>query len=133
MRIDRVLETCLYVDDLEAAQEFHSGVLGLEVFSAAGGRDVFFRCGRGMLLLFDPSKTRTADSDVPPHGAAGAGHVAFAVETKDLDGWRRRLREHRVPVEQELTWPGGGQSIYFRDPAGNSLELATPSVWNPRD
>jgi hypothetical protein len=34
-----------------------------------------------------------------------------------------------VAIEHEATWPRGGRSFYFRDPAGNSLELATPRIW----
>ena len=32
-------------------------------------------------------------------------------------------------IESEVTWPGGGTSIYFRDPAGNCLELAPGRIW----
>jgi predicted enzyme related to lactoylglutathione lyase len=34
-----------------------------------------------------------------------------------------------VAIEKIVDWPGGGRSLYFRDPAGNSLELATPRIW----
>ena len=34
-----------------------------------------------------------------------------------------------VEIEVDYLWPGGGRSIYFRDPAGNSLEFAEPSIW----
>jgi hypothetical protein len=30
-----------------------------------------------------------------------------------------------------VTWPNGALSIYFRDPAGNSIELVTPNIWDP--
>ena len=39
------------------------------------------------------------------------------------------LEEARVAIEQTMDWPRGGRSFYFRDPAGNSLELATPKIW----
>ncbi len=129
LEIDRVLEASLYVDDLEEAQDFYSRVLGLEIFSAANGRDLMFRCGQGMLLLFDPSVTNSPESGVPPHGATGPGHVAFAVNEADLDAWRDRLRGFGVQIEKEINWPIRGKSVYFRDPSGNSLELATPQVW----
>ena len=29
-----------------------------------------------------------------------------------------------------VTWPNGARSIYFRDPAGNSLECAEPGLWS---
>ena len=34
-----------------------------------------------------------------------------------------------VPIEAEIAWPQGGHSLYVRDPASNSVELATPSIW----
>jgi catechol 2,3-dioxygenase-like lactoylglutathione lyase family enzyme len=66
---------------------------------------------------------------VASHGATGAGHVAFSVES--LDGWRERFAEHGVEVEQEKEWPRDGRSIYVRDPAGNSVELVEGDLWPP--
>lgn len=129
MQVDRVLESCLYVDDLAAAEEFYTQVLGLTVHSQVPGRHLFFRCGDGMVLLFDPSATSQAMGSIPAHGATGPGHVAFAVAKGDLPAWRRRLEQHHVDIESEVVWPSGGQSIYFRDPSGNSVELATPETW----
>lgn len=125
----RVLETCLYAIDLETAARFYEEIMGLEVQSRVPDRHVFFRCAGSVLLLFDPRRTNDPDGDVPPHGATGPGHVAFAVEEGELGAWRDRLRKADIPVEREVSWPGGGRSIYLRDPAGNSVELATPSMW----
>ena len=130
--IDRVLETILYVDDLDAAERFYRDLLGLEFDSRKDGLFVFFRCGAGMLLLFEPNAAATGRS-VPAHGARGSGHACFAVAEDDLDDWRRRLEAAGVTIEQEMTWPRGGRSFYFRDPAGNSLELATPRIWGLPD
>lgn len=130
MPICRILETCLYVDDVEAAQEFYTRVLGLELDARVGDRHVFFRCGEAMFLLFNPARTTQAGGMVPPHGATGAGHVAFAITAQDVAPWRERLQAEGVAIEAEVTWPSGGQSLYFRDPAGNSIELTTPATWN---
>ena len=64
-----------------------------------------------------------------PPMVRGPGHFALGVAAEDLDAWRERLREHRVAIEHEETWERGGHSLYFRDPAGNSVELVTPGVW----
>jgi catechol 2,3-dioxygenase-like lactoylglutathione lyase family enzyme len=128
MKPTRVLETCLYVDDLETAEEFYCQILGLEFVSRLAGRHVFLRCGDGVVLLFNPDRTEQSES-VPAHGAHGPGHVAFAMDGADISTWRERLCQHGVAIEQEVSWPSGGYSLYFRDPAGNSLELATPSLW----
>ena len=125
-----VLETCLCVDDLATAERFYSQVLGLAFHSRQEGRHVFFRCGRGMLLLFNPDQS-SQPGEIPPHGTHGAGHVAFAAQESELPAWRKHLEAHGVPIERLHSWPGGGHSLYFRDPAGNSLELATPTIWAP--
>ncbi len=127
-----VLETALYAPDLGAAERFYAGVLGLPVIGREEGRHVFFRCGAGVFLVFDPETTSAPSRTAVPfplHGARGPGHMAFAVREAELPGWRDRLAAAGVPIEQEIAWPGGGHSIYFRDPAGNSIELATPALW----
>ena len=129
-----MLETALYVDDLAAARRFYADVLGLPLVVEAEGRHVFFRIGAGMLLLFDAAATAKPPApppalQVPPHGAKGPGHACFAVAREDLAGWRARLLAAGVVIESQVTWPNGAQSLYFRDPAGNSLELAEPALW----
>lgn len=128
MRAEHVLETSLYVDDLEKAEQFYAEVLGLKFVSRQPGRHAFFRCGDRMVLLFDPNASQQGDH-FPPHGAIGAGHLAFGVTEISLVDWREWLEQRNVAIEKVIDWPGGGRSLYFRDPAGNSLELATPRIW----
>jgi catechol 2,3-dioxygenase-like lactoylglutathione lyase family enzyme len=130
--IDRVLETILYVDDLEAARAFYQVVLGLELYSQKHGVFVFFKCGQGMLLLFN-AEAASKNESIPAHGAKGPGHVCFAMPEQDFPAWQARLSDHGIPIEQEVTWPNGAKSFYFRDPAGNSLELGTPKIWGFSD
>ena len=134
MPIGGVLEACLYAPDLEATEQFYTTVLGLEVFSRVAGRHVFFRCGAGMFLVFNPSQTSSEQSAIngvsmPLHGAAGPGHIAFAVPDAEIPVWRERLTRSAVTIEAEITWPRGGRSLYLRDPAQNSVELAAPRIW----
>lgn len=130
MRVDQVLETCLYATDLGAAEAFYAGVLGLDVIGRVEGRHVFFRCGAGVFLVFNPDST-IEGGELPAHGATGPGHAAFVLEPADLDAWRGRLAAHGIAIEHDHHWPNGGRSLYFRDPAGNSVELATRRVWTP--
>ena len=127
--IHGVLETSLYTDDLDAADRFYHRVLGLERHSRVDGRHVFFRCGDDMLLVFRAERTLDPDAGLPAHGAAGPSHVAFAIHDSAIDDWRHRLLGMGVEIEAEVEWPRGGHSLYFRDPAGNSLELASPRIW----
>ena len=129
MKVTDILETCLYADDLAAAEHFYQTVLGLEVIERQAGRHVFFKCGHRVLLVFNPTKTLETGANFPPHGARGPSHAAFAVPQNDLPAWRAHLEHHGVTIEKDVTWPRGGRSLYFRDPAGNSIELANPGIW----
>jgi len=133
LRPDGILETALYVADLDAAERFYGEVMGLDRIARVEGRHVFFACGKGVLLLFRPDKTAQPSSNpdmpVPTHGTTGPGHACFRAEPVDLDAWRTRLEEAGVAIEADFRWPNGARSIYFRDPAGNSLEIAEPKLW----
>ncbi len=128
-----ILETALYASDLDAAQTFYQDILGLEMITRVGNRHVFFRLQSGVLLIFNPDETEEKTSNtalpVPAHGARGPGHLGFAATRAQIDMWRDRLRAHGVEIEAEFDWPGGARSLYFRDPAGNSLEFVEPRLW----
>jgi len=134
MRPRAILETALYCDDLDAAEAFYGRVLGLERISRVDGRHLFYRCGPGVLLLFVAEHTARVATEVggariPLHGAHGPGHLAFRAHPDERDRWREHLLGHDVAIESEVEWPRGGWSLYFRDPAGNSLEIATAELW----
>jgi catechol 2,3-dioxygenase-like lactoylglutathione lyase family enzyme len=128
MQPSKIFETVLYAEDLTAAERFYHEALGLEVLERSN-LTVVFRCGGGVLLIFDPRKSAAPDRDVPSHGTTAVGHIAFAAKPEDLDAWREQLRQAGVPIEREVDWDEGGHSIYFRDPAGNVVELAPPTIW----
>lgn len=129
MNILGIVETCLYADDLDAAKSFYRDVLGLELIHGDSVRDLFFRCGDSVLIVFNPSLTQQPTSKAPTHGATGPGHCALHVAQNQLGAWRDRLAQHNIDIETEVPWPNGTRSIYFRDPAGNSIELTSPSLW----
>lgn len=125
--ITQIHETAVYAEDLAAAEEFYRDVLGLQVHHKVDGRHVFFRLTEAMFLVFNP--TTTEREERLPHGAHGTGHAAFLIESEDFDSWLDRLEQHGVAVELIKEWPRGGRSIYFRDPAGNSIELIAGDLW----
>lgn len=138
MRPTAVLETILYAADLEAARAFYRDVLGLALYSEVPGRHIFFRLDRQMLLIFNPHATevppRAGALPVPAHGARGPGHVCFTGTADEIDAWRSRLDSLGIEIEADFRWPARdealrGRSIYFRDPAGNSIEIAEARIW----
>jgi catechol 2,3-dioxygenase-like lactoylglutathione lyase family enzyme len=78
-----------------------------------------------MFLVFNPDQTEKEKS---AHGCRGRGHVAWGVPAGELDAWRHWLEGEGVAVKV-VEWPEGTRSLYFSDPAGNSLELTSPQTW----
>jgi len=124
----RIFESVLYAEDLAAAERFYSGTLGLEVLTRSELM-VSFRGAHGALLVFDPRQSSPSGREVPSHGRAGAGHLAFAASDEEREEWKQRLIAAGVAIEAEVDWDQGGRSLYFRDPAGNSIEFAPLTLW----
>ncbi|MGQ0680324.1 MAG: VOC family protein [Actinomycetota bacterium] len=123
-----VLETVLYFTDAAATEAFYSGVLGMRLLNKdQHGRQLFYRAGRSVFLLFDARASSTGQT-LPAHGSSGAGHACFQVTDKDFGLWRNHLAGAGVEIVQEVSWQRG-KSFYFRDPSGNLLEIADGDIW----
>lgn len=132
--INGIAETCLYAKNLEETARFYSEVLGFEIIMKEENRHVFFKCIDDMLFLFNPDHTRKKLTEVdghpvPLHGATGSIHVAFSVSKNSYEQVKEQLKEQEVTIESEISWPNKSRSFYFRDPAGNSLEIITSEMW----
>jgi catechol 2,3-dioxygenase-like lactoylglutathione lyase family enzyme len=133
LAITGLLETSLYVDDLERAVSFYERVLRLPCM-LRNDRICAFDAGRqGALLLFKRGAS-VADMPnpsglIPGHDGSGPLHMAFAIASESYSAWRAHLRSEGVKLRGEMQWPAGGRSLYFEDPDGHILELATPGVW----
>jgi catechol 2,3-dioxygenase-like lactoylglutathione lyase family enzyme len=126
--LEGVLETSLYVEDLERSAGFYQALFGFEVVDS-GERLIALRVAdRQLLLLF--KKRSSAKLPQGPHDGQGQLHLAFAIPAAELKQWEARLGQQGVVIEQRRDWPRGGHSLYFRDPDGHLLELATPGVWS---
>lgn len=127
-----ILETVLYVDDLEPARSFYADVMGLgEIFADA--RMAGFNAGDDrVLLLFkrgaSAAPAETPGGTIPPHDGAGPVHIAFALSRNNLKTWEDHLVRHGVEIESRVAWPAG-DSLYFRDPDGHLVELAPRRLW----
>ena len=128
-----VIETGLYVDDLDRARSFYEEVLGLAALTSDSRFLAFDVGGRSVLLLFRRGSTLESlhlpGGTIPPHDGSGPIHTAFAISAAELAAWEKRLAEHNVAIEGRTDWPRGGKSVYFRDPDNHLLELVTPGVW----
>jgi catechol 2,3-dioxygenase-like lactoylglutathione lyase family enzyme len=132
-RVTGVLETCLYVDDLERAIRFYEKLFAFRRLESDQRFCAFDVAGHSVLILFLRGATREPvklpGGSIPAHDGAGPLHFAFAITAGDLPAWEQRLRDLAVAIESRVKWPRGGESIYFRDPDNHLLELVTPRTW----
>jgi catechol 2,3-dioxygenase-like lactoylglutathione lyase family enzyme len=127
-RLDGLLEVSLYVEDMDRSAAFYRDLLGFEVVATHERLRALGAGGRQVLLLFE--RGASARLEKGAHDASGRQHLAFAVPAAELEAWTARLSERGVEVEETIRWPRGGTSVYFRDPDGHLIELATPGVWS---
>ena len=133
-QVTGVVETALDVEDLAPAIKFYRGLLGLAIIEQSARLCAFSVAGRDVLILFQREEAAqpvgTPGGIIPPHGSRGSIHFALSIDPGELAAWEQRLVSHGVPIEGRVRWDRGGTSLYFRDPDGHLLELATPGVWS---
>jgi catechol 2,3-dioxygenase-like lactoylglutathione lyase family enzyme len=128
-----ILETALYVSDLRRSAAFYRRLFGFPVLQDLERLIALDVAGRNVLLLFEKGSAieplATSGGVIPGHDARGEIHFAFSIDSVDLPQWKDRLKRDGVAIESVVEWPGGAQSIYFRDPDRNLVELATRGLW----
>lgn len=133
-----VLETALYVADVGRATAFYQALFGFARLDGDARFAALEVAGpfRQVLLLFQRGGTtepvRLPFGVIPPHDGAGNLHFALSIAERDLAAWESRLGERGIAIEGRVRWPRGGTSLYFRDPDGHLVELATPGLWWPK-
>jgi len=130
MKTHGILETILYGSNLNELADFYKNILGFEEVARTEGRNVVLSCGTSALILFNPEASINKNGLFPYHGTTGPGHTAFLIKNEELQSWKEHLQKHKIEIEKEHIWQDGAVSIYFRDPADNSIELAPSSLWN---
>ena len=117
-------------------KDFYTNILGLEFVYEEKDRYVFLKAGQSMLLIFNPNKTLANDmsntAQLPAHGAFAPPsiiHFALEIEKQNYDDAKYMLNEKNIKIDKEVTWEKGTNSVYFRDPAGNLVEIITPGSW----
>jgi catechol 2,3-dioxygenase-like lactoylglutathione lyase family enzyme len=132
-QVSGILETAIYVNDVSAAATFYRRTFGFKTLLESDRLIALNVAGRDVLLLFKAGATSgsfaTPGGIIPDHTGIGGGHFAFSIAATDLSAWRDLLASQHVPIESEVEWDGGAQSIYFRDPDQNLVELITAGFW----
>lgn len=130
-----VIETALYVDDLDRASSFYEDLFGLSRIIEGDARIRAYSVGgRSVLLLFKRGAsnctTQLPFGTMGTHDGKGPLHIAFAIPAAELADWEARLAEKKIAIESTVHWPRGGTSLYLRDPDNHLVELATPGLWS---
>jgi len=132
-KVNGVLETGIYVEDVERSRAFYQRIFGLEAIFTEARMCTLAVAPAQVLIIFKRGGTLkpvpTGDSVIPPHDGGGPQHFAFAIAATDLDAWKAHLEAEGVAIESTVKWPKGGTSLYFRDSDGLLVELATPGLW----
>jgi len=132
-RVFGILETAIYVGDLQKAAEFYRLVFKFDTLLDTDRLIALDVAGRSVLLLFKQGATRetfaTAGGVIPGHDGSGQTHFAFSIAAEEVQSWRDQLRGADIAIESEVKWPGGAQSLYFRDPDQHLVELITSGFW----
>ncbi len=131
--VEGLLETALYVSDIERSVVFYRALFGFELIHSEGDRlRALSIADKQVLLLFRVGASRqptdTPNGRIPPHDGHGTLHLAFAVSSADIPLWRDRLTANGIAIESEVHC--GGHSIYFRDPDSHLVELISAGCWS---
>ena len=127
-RLNNLVETSLYVDDLQAAKGFYQRVFGLTVELEENGLVGLRLPGSAVLLLFQRGEAEFGPLSARSgfaHDGSGSRHVCFAVPAGSLSGWERHLMLSGIVVESHGMQGHGGTSLFFHDLDGHSLEMTT--------
>jgi catechol 2,3-dioxygenase-like lactoylglutathione lyase family enzyme len=132
-KLDGVLETALYVDNLELSLSFYKKIFEFETLYSDERLCALSVSDKQVLLLFLKGASNvpmvSSGGVIPPHDGEGNLHLAFSISTSNLEKWRNWLRENNIEIESEYKWARGGTSLYFRDADNHLLELVTPGLW----
>jgi catechol 2,3-dioxygenase len=108
------------VADLGRAEEFYTGVLGMQVQMRLGDQ-VLLRYGDGACALF-LRRDRVPGAREQIENPLGKPHHAFEVTYEDLEAALGLFAGRGIPHHAPIDW-GDHDCVYFLDPDGNLLEL----------
>ena len=115
--------------DRQTSIDFWEGVLGMPFVFEQPNLDVpeeshlYFDPGDGRLITVFTDERRRIDATRNPEGIGNLHHIAFTVSRATYTQIARRLNERGISNTGEVD-RGFMDSLYFRDPLGQLLELA---------
>lgn len=132
MKISKIAEVSLYCDDVKPMLDFYQELFNFPVMMNSLPRSVFLEVGDNVLAIFNRSMTSMPTQMPPHHGANGVIHMAFEASSDDeYEEMKKLFIQKNIPIEKEIAWEshGGSKSFFFRDPAGNNMEVTQKGLW----
>ena len=115
--------------DRQTSVDFWEGVLGMPLVFEQPNLDapeinhLYFDPGDGRLITVFTSEDRVANAEPNPNDVGNLHHLALMVSQASYTQAAKRLRDASIDNSGEVD-RGFMDSIYFRDPLGQLLELA---------
>ena len=129
MKINAVIETAIYVDDLDKTEAFYRTILGLPVIVKEHGRHVFFQVGDNSVLLAFIAEATLKSGERTPHGATGPGHFALGIDTDASTLGDKNCATTASPSKTRSFGRAAASRSISAILAGNLAELVTPGIW----
>ena len=133
-KVEGLLEVGIYVKNIIKSIEFYQNLFDFPILKSDERFAALDVQGKQVLLLFkyggSPKPIKIPGGILPGHDATGTSHISFSIRTESINEWLKFLSEKNIEIESKITWEKGGQSLYFRDPDKNLLELTTPATWD---
>jgi catechol 2,3-dioxygenase-like lactoylglutathione lyase family enzyme len=127
MELDGVHHIGVNVSNLDRAESFYTGILGFKVIDRYQEeiRHSILEAGNSMIHLFE-STDLDFDSAVNRLSESGYAHMAFGTNRKHFPQVMEELNKHNIQFLGPL-FLGKGESVHFKDPDGNHLEIRCPA------
>ena len=127
MKLDGVHHIGVNVSDLNRAESFYVNVLGFIVVDRYQEdiRHSMLDTGTTKIHLFE-SINLEFDDAIIRLSEDGYAHLAFGTNRKQFPQIMEELKKHNVPFRGPLIL-GKGESVHFKDPDGNHLEIRCPA------
>ena len=126
MRTDEIVNVRYMVDDVDAAIDFYTGLLGFELLTRASPAFADVRRGNLRLLLAGPKSSAgrpMPDGETP--GPGGWNRLHFHVD--DLEAEVAQLTDAGARFRNDIVEGPGGKQILLLDPSENVVELFQPA------
>ena len=127
MELDGVHHIGVNVSDLDRAESFYTNVLGFKVIDRYQEkiRHSMLDTGTTKIHLFESTELDFSDA-ITRLSEDGYAHIAFGTNRIQFPRVMEELKKHNVLFRGPLIL-GKGESVHFKDPDGNHLEIRCPA------